>query len=94
MAGTHVIVLCEECAFETAHGDLASARSALADHETDTGHAVDWRIESLAAGVTRAGADAGVCGVSGSENPDSPLGRDDGVDDAPPESGSDDASKS
>ncbi|ESS04341.1 MAG: hypothetical protein A07HR67_01331 [uncultured archaeon A07HR67] len=84
MAGTHVVVRGEECAFETAH----------ADHETDAGHAVDWRIESLAAGVTRAGADAGVCGVPGSVNSDSPLGRDDGVDDAPPESGGDDAPKS
>jgi len=47
------VVRSEEGAFETADGGLASARPALADHETDTGRAVDWRIASLAAGVTR-----------------------------------------
>jgi len=45
----------------------------LDDHEAATDHAVTWDIESLADGVSQAGADAGVCGRPECVNEDSPL---------------------
>ncbi|RAW44787.1 hypothetical protein DQW50_12290 [Halorubrum sp. 48-1-W] len=73
MDRTRVVVRCAECRFEATHDRLRTARETLATHEADTGHAVDWRIESLAPGVERAGADAGVCGLPARANADSPL---------------------
>ncbi|OYR53803.1 DUF7542 family protein [Halorubrum halodurans] len=73
MVGTRVVVRCADCPFETTHDRLRSAREALAAHEADAGHVVDWRIESVAPGVERAGADAGVCGRPECTNADSPL---------------------
>ncbi|MFC5277600.1 hypothetical protein ACFPM1_02280 [Halorubrum rubrum] len=85
MARTRVVVRCADCRFEATHDRLRSARETLADHETDTGHAVEWRIESLAPGVERAGADAGVCGRPARTDADSPL-----VADSPPADPNDD----
>lgn len=73
MDRTRVVVSCGDCRFEATHERLRTAREALADHEAETGHVVEWRIGSLAPGVERAGADAGVCGLPTRANADSPL---------------------
>ncbi len=73
MERTRVVVACDDCSFEPTLETLRSARETLDEHRRETGHAVDWRIESLSGGVERAGAAAGVCGVHGSADPDSPL---------------------
>lgn len=70
---SRVVVVCADCRFESVYSTLRAARSALADHEAEHGHTVDWRIEALSSGVERAGAAAGVCGVPGSADSDSPL---------------------
>ncbi|QWC18535.1 hypothetical protein [Halorubrum sp. 2020YC2] len=70
---TSVRVRCDDCSYEAAFDSLRRARTALSDHERETGHAVEWEIGSLARGVERAGDDAGVCGRPGCENPDTPL---------------------
>ena len=70
---SRIVVACADCRFESAYSTLRAARSALADHEAEHGHTVDWRIEALSSGVERAGAAAGVCGVPGSADADSPL---------------------
>lgn len=68
-----VVVECRDCEFHESFANLGRARVALDDHASETGHDVDWQIDRVAPGVERAGADAGVCGVSGRANPDSPL---------------------
>jgi len=68
-----VVVECHDCELQESFANLSGARLALDEHESATGHAVDWQIRRVEAGVERAGADAGVCGVSGCENPYSPL---------------------
>ncbi len=73
MSETRVAVECRDCSFAASHDRLRDARIAVADHESATGHAVDWTVESIAAGVSRAGADAGVCGRPERANEDSPL---------------------
>jgi len=75
MARTRVRVTCLTCEFEATHDRLRTARTVLSQHETETGHDVDWTIESLAAGVEKAGADATVCGHTTGAPPDSPLAR-------------------
>ncbi|WP_123620239.1 hypothetical protein [Halorubrum sp. CSM-61] len=80
MNETRVAVRCDDCSFAATYDRLRDARTAVDDHESATGHVVDWDIESLDAGVSRAGADAGVCGRPECVNEDSPL-----VDPAPPE---------
>ncbi|WP_200530971.1 hypothetical protein [Halorubrum sp. LN27] len=80
MDETHVAVRCDDCPFAATYDRLRDARTAVDDHESMTGHGVDWEIQSLDAGVSRAGADAGVCGRPGCANEDSPL-----VDPDPPE---------
>ncbi|WP_049983490.1 hypothetical protein [Halorubrum sp. BV1] len=72
MDRTRVTVMCADCSFESEHERLRDARVALDDHAA-TGHDVQWEIESLAAGVTQAGADAGVCGRPECTTADSPL---------------------
>ena len=69
----HVAVECRDCEFRESFANLGRARLALDEHESSTGHDVDWQINRVDAGVEQAGADAGVCGVDGCENPDSPL---------------------
>jgi len=73
MERTRVTVRCGDCAFEAGYDRLPPARAALDEHESATGHEVTWAIESLAEGVSRAGADAGVCGRPECVNEDSPL---------------------
>ncbi|TKX48210.1 hypothetical protein EXE41_02340 [Halorubrum sp. SD690R] len=70
---TTVRVRCTDCAYDEAFDSLRRARTALDDHERATGHAVDWQIGGLTAGVERAGDDAGVCGRDECANADSPL---------------------
>jgi len=77
MERSRVVVACDDCSFESTHAKLRSARTTLDDHRSETGHAVDWRIESLSGGVERAGAAAGVCGIPGLADEDSPLLRPD-----------------
>lgn len=76
MTRTRVTVACPSCGLTETYDSLRRARTAVDDHEAETGHEPDWSIERLAAGVERAGADAGVCGVPERTNPDSPLVRD------------------
>jgi hypothetical protein len=73
MERTRVVVRCADCPFESEYDRLSAARTALDDHESTTGHEVAWEIESLADGVSQAGADAGVCGRPECANEDSPL---------------------
>jgi len=75
-----VTVQCRNCSLAATYDRLRDARTAVDDHESTTGHDVRWEIESLDAGVSQAGADAGVCGRPGCANEDSPL-----VDPEPPE---------
>ncbi|WP_193309388.1 hypothetical protein [Halorubrum halophilum] len=80
MSTTRVTVRCRDCSLTTTHDTLRDARLAVDDHESAAGHDVAWTIESLDAGVSKAGADAGVCGRPECANDDSPL-----VNPAPPE---------
>lgn len=73
MERTRVTVRCADCPFEAGYDRLPPARAALDEHESATGHEAAWAIESLAEGVSRAGADAGVCGRPERVNEDSPL---------------------
>lgn len=73
MATDRVVITCLDCGFEASFPTLGQARPALDNHESASGHTVDWQINRVASGVAQAGADAGVCGISGCENPDSPL---------------------
>ena len=66
------VVTCTECAYEEAFSTLRRAREAMDAHERGTGHAVDWSLAGVAAGVEAAGDAAGVCGVPGS-SADSPF---------------------
>jgi len=69
----HVVIECRDCELRESFPNLGRARPALDDHESSTGHDIDWEIGRVDAGVAQAGADAGVCGVAGCENPDTPL---------------------
>lgn len=73
MSTGNVAVECRDCGFRESHRNLGTARAALDEHESETGHSVDWEIRRVAGGVERAGDDAGVCGIPGMTNPDSPL---------------------
>lgn len=73
MQRSRVTVRCADCSFEVTYDGLPDARTALDNHESTTGHDVMWEIEALADGVSRAGADAGVCGRPECANEDSPL---------------------
>jgi len=70
---TDVLVRCDDCQYRETFESLRAARTALDDHEREADHSADWYIGGLSEGVERAGADAGVCGRDGCENPDSPL---------------------
>ena len=69
----NVVIACRDCDFQESFPNLGRARVALDAHESEQGHDVDWQINRVEAGVAQAGADAGVCGVTGCENPESPL---------------------
>ncbi|QAU13686.1 hypothetical protein EKH57_13700 [Halorubrum sp. BOL3-1] len=73
MDGTRVTVRCRDCSLAATHDRLRDARTAVDDHESTTGHEVEWTIESIDSGVSQAGADAGVCGRPECANEESPL---------------------
>ena len=73
MNADHVVIECRNCDLRESFPNLGQARLGLADHESSTGHNIDWEIDHIDAGVAQAGADAGICGVDGCENPDTPL---------------------
>ena len=73
MTNDNVVIACRDCEFRESFPNLGRARLALDAHASAQGHDVDWQINRVDAGVEQAGADAGVCGISGCENPDSPL---------------------
>jgi hypothetical protein len=75
MSGERATVTCGDCEFEESFDRLRDARTAVERHRASTGHDPTWEIGSLAAGVERAGEDAGVCGRPGCTNEDSPLYR-------------------
>lgn len=77
MAETRATVTCPDCDLDETFEKLAAARSRIEDHRTETGHDPTWELGRLDPGVERAGDEAGVCGLSGRTNPDSPLFRDD-----------------
>lgn len=73
MSEGSVVVECRNCEFLASYANLGRARVALNKHEVGTGHDVDWQINHVTAGVEQAGADAGICGTTNCENPDSAL---------------------
>ncbi|MFB6123228.1 MAG: hypothetical protein ABEJ78_07195 [Haloferacaceae archaeon] len=75
MAESRATVVCPECDLEETFATLGAARTALETHRTETGHDATWELDRLAAGVERAGEDAGVCGRTECANSDSPLVR-------------------
>ena len=72
---TRVAVRCVDCSYSATYRSLSDARTALDEHESSTDHDVRWEIDALAAGVTQAGADAGICGRPACANEESPLVR-------------------
>lgn len=73
MAETQVTVSCEDCDLRETFDGLATARSFVETHRTETGHDPTWELGKLSSGVERAGEEAGVCGRSGCTTTDSPL---------------------
>jgi len=73
MSEGKVEIECLDCEFGDSFPNLRTARMALDEHESETRHTVDWEIERVAGGVEQAGADAGVCGIPGLTNTESPL---------------------
>ncbi|MFB6092486.1 MAG: hypothetical protein ABEK02_05700 [Haloquadratum sp.] len=72
MAETRATVTCAACDHTETFDKLAAARSFIERHRAETGHEATWELHRLAAGVERAGDDAGVCGRTGCAT-DSPL---------------------
>ena len=68
-----VVVTCADCEYGETFDGLRHGREATVAHASETGHDADFEIRQLAAGVERAGADAGVCGRPDCANADSPL---------------------
>lgn len=64
--GDSTVVTCTACAYQEAFSTLRAAREAMDSHERETGHTVDWSVNSVSSGVETAGEAAGVCGVPGS----------------------------
>lgn len=77
MGGRTATVTCGDCEYEASFDRLGDARVALEAHRTETGHDPAWEVESVAAGVERAGEDAGLCGRPECTNEESPLYRGD-----------------
>ncbi|GAB7095097.1 hypothetical protein JCM30237_22500 [Halolamina litorea] len=70
---TGATVTCPDCGLERAFDSLGDARAFIEDHRTETGHEATWQLGRLAAGVERAGDEAGVCGSPDCTDTDSPL---------------------
>jgi len=76
MAEKHVTVFCPACDRTETFEKLGTAREFIETHRTETGHEATWELPSLASGVERAGADAGVCGRPECTTTESPLYQD------------------
>lgn len=70
------MVTCPDCDYSERFDRLGAARAAVEAHRVEAGHEATWELHEMAAGVERAGADAGVCGIPGMTNADSPLVQD------------------
>ncbi|MFW5934322.1 MAG: DUF7542 family protein [Halolamina sp.] len=75
MSQTRVTVTCGDCGLAEAFDSLGAAREFIEEHRVETGHDPTWEFGALAAGVERAGDEAGVCGSPGCTDTDSPLYR-------------------
>ncbi|NHX36376.1 MULTISPECIES: DUF7542 family protein [Halolamina] len=75
MSEKRVTVTCADCNLSETFDSLGTAREFVEDHRTETGHEPTWQLPELAAGVQRAGDEAGVCGRPGCTDTDSPLYR-------------------
>jgi hypothetical protein len=73
MADQRVTVSCPACDRTETFEKLGPARAFIETHRTETGHEATWELPSLAAGVERAGDEAGVCGRPECTTTDSPL---------------------
>jgi len=73
MVEKRATVTCPECGRTEAFGKLGRARSFIETHRSETGHDATWELHRLAAGVERAGDDAGVCGRAECTATKSPL---------------------
>lgn len=73
MSQKRVTVSCPDCALTETFDGLGSARACIEDHRTETGHEATWEFGALAAGVERAGDEAGVCGRPECTDTESPL---------------------
>lgn len=73
MAEKRVTVSCRACDRTETFEKLGTAREFIETHRTETGHEATWELHSLASGVERAGADAGVCGRPECTTTESPL---------------------
>ena len=67
-----VTVSCD-CGLTEVFDSLGAARAFVEEHRTATGHDPTWEFGKLAAGVERAGDEAGVCGSPECTDTDSPL---------------------
>ncbi|WP_178916892.1 hypothetical protein [Natronomonas gomsonensis] len=76
MTEKHVTVSCRACDRTETFEKLRTAREFIETHRTETGHEATWELPSLASGVERAGADAGVCGRPECTTTESPLYQD------------------
>ncbi|RLM53293.1 hypothetical protein DVK02_13955 [Halobellus sp. Atlit-31R] len=75
MAAKRATVTCPECDLTETFDKLATARSFIESHRSETGHDPTWELHRLAPGVERAGDEAGVCGRPSCTTEDSPLYR-------------------
>jgi len=73
MGENRTIVTCPACDLRETFDSLGAAREAVEKHRVETGHDPTWELPQLAAGVQRAGDEAGVCGIPGRTDADSPL---------------------
>ncbi len=75
MSENRVTVSCGDCGLVEAFDSLGAAREFIEEHRVETGHDPTWEFGALAAGVERAGDEAGVCGSPACTDTDSPLYR-------------------
>lgn len=73
MPRTRATVTCQACDLEETFTKLGDARAKIEAHRAATGHEAVWELARLSEGVERAGDQAGVCGVPGTTDTDSPL---------------------
>lgn len=66
-------ITCERCGMTERFDSLGAAREAVESHRAETGHDATWELGRLAAGVERAGDEAGICGRPNCTTTESPL---------------------